>query len=646
MEKLFSEYKLDPPSDDHHSWLVDNVFHPFANGTGFIQVYDTLANKPLDLYKVPQAKTFSTDWCVQAVSSAAGAVVPFVVAGKATGLGMNSLSERIGAQGLTAKFLASESAAQVLGAGLYSFAQKPAEGQSRLSAAASTMAGFAFFSAGNALMERALPSISSNFTGSLLKGSGRFMVGAAAGLGSYETGNFVNGLQGIQHESNWNERFQAMANGGFVNVALPVVQDRVGKVIDGVIEARRLQAEEAVLSRRKVPESNPDERLASLASSERTIRRALIDDEAGRSDAKGIVSATENYEKWASSQIKLLPEDLAKKHADMAEDPFKFMRGSYYRWAEKFPELLPDLASAPKVNSVGDLHIENFGTWTDKKGRTIWGINDFDEAYKLPYTNDLVRLVTSANLLKQNGGMKLSLKEAADAVLDGYTRALKDGGEPFVISGKDQKLGDLAKQQAPEPAKFWRKLDEQISKRPAKDVPSEAVAALKSILPDAQLHDLRIGHRQAGVGSLGRERYAAMATADGKPVAAEVKSLLPSANSFVAGKKEGSYYTDILSQAVREADPQVKVGNTWIARSLSPSRFRIELGDLTHAKAEADLLWAMGYEAANVQLGSKGAAQTILSDLKSRNADWLMDAAKVMSKSTIDDQSAWKASQK
>ncbi len=640
MEKLIGDYKLDPPSDDNRSWLVDNVFHPFANGTGLIQVYDTIANKPLDLYKIPEAKTFSTDWCVQAVSSAAGAVVPFVVAGKVTGLGMRSLSDKFAAQGLTAKFLANESAAQVLGAGLYSFAQKPADGQSRLTAATTTMAGFAFFSAGNAVMERALPALSSNISASLLKGAGRFAVGASAGLGSYEIGNYVNGLQGIKHESNWNERFQAMANGGFVNVALPVMQERIGKLIDSAAEARQSRTEEVHLSK-GTGEPNKD-RVASLAISERQLRRAMLD----ATDSKGIVDATASYEKWAASQIKLLPEDLAKKHSEMADSPFKFLRGSYYRWAEKFPEQLPELAQAPKVNSIGDLHIENFGTWTDKKGRTIWGVNDFDEAYKLPYTNDLVRLLTSANLLKQSGGMKLSLKDAADAVLDGYTRAMKDGGEAFVLSGKDSKLSDLAKQQAPDSAKFWRKLEEQVAKRPASDVSAQATAALKSILPDAQLHDLRIGQRQAGVGSLGRERYAALATVDAKPVAAEVKALLPSANSFVAGKKEGSFYTEILSQAVREPDPLVKVSDSWVARSLSPTRYRIELSELTHAKAESDLLWAMGYEAGNIHLGSKGAAPTILSDLANRNPDWLVDAAKVMTKSTIDDQSAWKANQK
>ena len=37
--------------------------------------------------------------------------------------------------------------------------------------------------------------------------------------------------------------------------------------------------------------------------------------------------------------------------------------------------------------SVGDLHVENFGTWRDSEGRLIWGINDFDEALRVKTLN-------------------------------------------------------------------------------------------------------------------------------------------------------------------------------------------------------------------------------------------------------------------
>lgn len=636
MDRIFGELKLDQASHQNSDgWLADNVWHPFANGTGLQQIYATVADKPLDLYKVPEAKTFSTNWCVQALSSAAGAIIPYVIAGKLTGMGMQAVGERIGVEGVAAKVLASESVAQIAGAGLYTFAQKPAEGHSRLAAASGTMAGFAFFSAGNALLNKTIPAFSNPVASSFARGGSRFAVGAAAGLGSYETSGLVSKMQGLKHESNWNERWQAMAHGGFVNVALPVVQDKVNKVVNAVTEATNkrnstITSDAAKKGETRLPsDRRPEDQITRPAAIERDI-----------------IAATEAYEKWMAQRTKVLPGDLAKKHSEMSADPFKFMRGTYYRWAEKYPELLPELQKAPVVNSVGDLHTENFGTWKDSSGRRVWGVNDFDESFPLPYTNDLVRVVTSANMLKQNGMLKLSLKDAATEILDGYRQGLQDGGKPIVLS-ENLKLSGLADKQAPQPGKFWRKLDEQIGTSPTKDVPTDAAIALKSILPDSiQIQDLKLGHRQAGVGSLGRQRFAALGEVAGENVAAEVKALLPSANYFASGKPgEKSHYIETMGQAVRAADPNLNVQGNWVVRSLSPDRFKIDLAELTHGKDEAAVLRAMGYEAANIHLGSKSTVPSILRDLSardSRNPNWLVDAAKTMSKSTLEDYDTWK----
>ena len=68
------------------------------------------------------------------------------------------------------------------------------------------------------------------------------------------------------------------------------------------------------------------------------------------------------------------------------------------------PRYLPRIGDAPSVLAVGDIHIENFGTWRDEEGRLVWGVNDFDEAAEMPYVLDLVRLATSAALALRNGG--------------------------------------------------------------------------------------------------------------------------------------------------------------------------------------------------------------------------------------------------
>src|SRR5215475_13903488 len=112
-----------------------------------------------------------------------------------------------------------------------------------------------------------------------------------------------------------------------------------------------------------------------------------------------IVEDTEDYESWLRKQCDVVEGDLASKHKRMSEeDAFVFLRATYYRWARHIEKLCPELAEAPTALCVGDIHLENFGTWRDLDGRWVWGVNDFDEAAVMPYAFDLVRLATSIDL--------------------------------------------------------------------------------------------------------------------------------------------------------------------------------------------------------------------------------------------------------
>ena len=59
---------------------------------------------------------------------------------------------------------------------------------------------------------------------------------------------------------------------------------------------------------------------------------------------------------------------------------------------------------------------------------------------------------------------------------------------------------------------------------------------------------------------------------------------------------------------------------------------------------ESKLLHAMGFETANVHLGTRRAAERILPDLGKRSAGWMHEAAAAMVKATTDDWRAWRAS--
>jgi uncharacterized protein (DUF2252 family) len=142
-----------------------------------------------------------------------------------------------------------------------------------------------------------------------------------------------------------------------------------------------------------------------------------------------IFNATADFERWLAKRLPIVRQDIALKHQHMAEAAFPFFRATFYRWLQLWPEVCSELAKAPSVLAVGDLHIENFGTWRDEEGRLIWGVNDLDEAWPCAYTLDLVRLTTSAYLAIAAEHLCLARKEAAEAVEEGYRDALASGGK-------------------------------------------------------------------------------------------------------------------------------------------------------------------------------------------------------------------------
>ena len=77
---------------------------------------------------------------------------------------------------------------------------------------------------------------------------------------------------------------------------------------------------------------------------------------------------------------------VAEKREKIKAAPFPFLRGTFYRWPHHFAAVEPRIAEAARIFSIGDTHIENFGTWRDEEGRHAWGVNDFDEAAELPWT--------------------------------------------------------------------------------------------------------------------------------------------------------------------------------------------------------------------------------------------------------------------
>lgn len=341
--------------------------------------------------------------------------------------------------------------------------------------------------------------------------------------------------------------------------------------------------------------------------------------------------ATASYEAWMRNCTAVVPSDLRLKHEQMKESPFLFLRGTFYRWAQMWPSFCAELCDAPKVLAVGDLHVNSFGTWRDAEGRLCWGVDDFDEAYALPYTNDLVRLAASLLLVIEAESLDIKFKEGCEAILDGYRQSLTTGGRPIVLAEREQKLGKLGLDSFKPPPDFWAKLNRLPAAR--KPLAANVKRALEKTLPDPRM-EYKVVRRQAGLGSLGQERFVAIGDWKGGLIAREAKATLPSSCVWLAGEqgKNQSLYETAIRSAIRSRDPFQVIEGPWLIRRLSPDSNPIDIQALSWDADERMLLLAMGQEAANVHLGSKRQVASIQKDLGKRKPKWLPEAGGRMAK--------------
>lgn len=366
-----------------------------------------------------------------------------------------------------------------------------------------------------------------------------------------------------------------------------------------------------------------------------------------------IDKATEAYEGWLGERAPLVASHLKTKHRKMREHPFPFLRATFYRWAQRWPAVCEDLATAPEAPAVGDLHLENFGTWRDAEGRLAWGVNDFDEACPLPYTNDLVRLATSVKLARSYvPDFDLPFDKGCARIVEGYAKALgsylegrpdkKKRYGPVLLAERNEWLSEIAQKRMGDPDDFWAKL---AAGRRAKitDIPVEAREAAQMLFP-AEPPELDWRWREAGLGSLGRVRVVGLALWQGGRIAREAKALAPSAWTW-AHPRHGSEtiaYETILGGALRSPDPFSRPVGRWMVRRLAPDCDQIEM-DAVPRRREDDLLAAMGRETANVHLGAGNAVLArVWDDLQARKKNWLRKAAERMAEAVEKDWKDWK----
>ncbi len=346
------------------------------------------------------------------------------------------------------------------------------------------------------------------------------------------------------------------------------------------------------------------------------------------------------YERWMDAALPADPAARADKHRRMAASPFAFLRASYPLWIDRLSGF--ELPSSPFVAcGIGDLHIENFGTWRAAGGEAF-GPNDYDETGPLPALHDVLRLAISALLAADSGHLALDRRDLIAALWHGYCRVgdaelgtLLDGHN-HEHSAEVKGVADAWHQSLPDAQAFWAHLD-GLSPAPSEPLPDEEAALLPAGL---EIDGLR--HRVAGLGSRDHVRTVVLGRLEGARAAFELKPLAPRAAQFAADQPatvDASGYRDLLDRAAlasARTAPDLRLSDHWLCRQLEPERGRIGLAALPRGRDERALLALMGETCARCHALSTNPA-SLAGFADHGNAHELHDLAHEVAKQVIAD---------
>jgi len=157
-----------------------------------------------------------------------------------------------------------------------------------------------------------------------------------------------------------------------------------------------------------------------------------------------------------------IQELLPVRYARMKTDPFAFLRGAAAIMAS-------DLAVTPttsiRMQSCGDAHLDNFGSYASPEGTPVFDINDFDETLPAPFEWDVKRLATS--LVVAGRVAQLTQKQCralAVTAARAYREFMAELATLAPLAAWGQRI-DLAKTVAEiEPPKLRTKMEQRLRK--------------------------------------------------------------------------------------------------------------------------------------------------------------------------------------
>ncbi len=339
------------------------------------------------------------------------------------------------------------------------------------------------------------------------------------------------------------------------------------------------------------------------------------------------------------------PERLALKYLAMRRNDFAFMRGSNPLFCQRLPRG-GIFSSAPPAWICGDLHLENFGSYSGDNGLGYFDLNDFDEAALAPLSWELLRLLSSVHLAAMADADTDGSQALSELLLGSYANALA-AGKPYWLDRRDRAetlgpVGELLDGLASRSASAF--LDSRTvgtGKRrrlrvdgqralPAdtahRDVVSNFMADFARQQSDPDFYEvIDVARRVAGLASLGLPRDVVLVrgtakkkSSDDGNVLLDLKAAAPSALLPRLGKKIAQprwptqAHRVVAVQRRLQAVPMAFLrpvlvdGQASVLRGLQPAEDRVALNRLKPRTARA-LVQTLGQLAAWAHL--RGAAQ-------------------------------------
>ena len=240
---------------------------------------------------------------------------------------------------------------------------------------------------------------------------------------------------------------------------------------------------------------------------------------------------------------------------------------------------------------------------------------------------------------------KYSNHDTCTFILEGYRKGLENP-RPFVLDEEHTWLRGLFVVKDEARAHFWSKVDnaekEAAKKKPPQRPLKRYRRAIAAAMPEKGLKIETFYPRQAGTGSLGRERWVGVANWHSGRVLREAKALVPSGWVRArGGKSRRLHVQEIADGRYRAPDPWYAADNQLVVRRLSPNTRKIEVGADLGKLLDPHMLRAMGYELANIHLGNGNHRRAIDRDLANRRERWLHRAATRATEFVAKEFEAW-----